>query len=453
MTELGQRRASWVVTIAMTILAGALRLVDLGHVPTLLFDETYYVKDAWSLRTLGYEGVWAPGSDAAFATGDTSGLSPAGAFVAHPPLGKWLISLGFSTGHIDPVSWRLTSALAGAVGVALLCRLLWLLFHSVLASLLGGLFLATDGIHVVLSRIAILDIFLSTLILASFVAIAKDNHQRGRPWLWVGGIALGAACAVKWSGLYAAVILGLIVVGREIWLRQRAGESWVGATLYAGVALSIGATLTYLAAWLPWFLHPSAWGNPNLWQYHADVLSFHTGLDAEHPYRSHPWTWLFQLRPTAFWYEAEGNQASFITALGNPALWWFGFIALVALLGAFFLIRTWRTGLLLSGYLATYLPWFLFPHRTMFTFYTVTIVPFVAAVAAVVLAWLCGTIATPLNLLLDQAGLRTRFTLTAVSIIIAALIVGCAVYFSPIWMGTTVPEEVWRTRMWLPSWI
>ena len=70
--------AGWVATAIATILAAAIRLPGLDNVRTLIFDETYYVKDAWSLLTLGYEGTWAKDVDAAFATGDVSGLSTVG---------------------------------------------------------------------------------------------------------------------------------------------------------------------------------------------------------------------------------------------------------------------------------------------------------------------------------------------------------------------------------------
>ena len=67
--------AAWVATAIATLVAALIRLPGLGNVRTLIFDETYYVKDAWSLLTLGYEGTWAKDVDTAFANGDTSGLS------------------------------------------------------------------------------------------------------------------------------------------------------------------------------------------------------------------------------------------------------------------------------------------------------------------------------------------------------------------------------------------
>ena len=42
-------------SFSLAILAAALRLPYLGQPHAVVFDETYYVKDAWSLLNYGYE--------------------------------------------------------------------------------------------------------------------------------------------------------------------------------------------------------------------------------------------------------------------------------------------------------------------------------------------------------------------------------------------------------------
>ena len=49
-----------------------------------MFDETYYVKDAYSIWHLGYEGTWAQNANASFVRGNFSTLSPEASFVVHP---------------------------------------------------------------------------------------------------------------------------------------------------------------------------------------------------------------------------------------------------------------------------------------------------------------------------------------------------------------------------------
>ena len=354
--------AGWVATAIATILAAAIRLPGLDNVRTLIFDETYYVKDAWSLLTLGYEGTWAKDVDAAFATGDVSGLSTVGGYPVHPPTGKWLIALGMKFfGQADPVGWRIAAAICGIITVCLLCRLAQNLFRTPALTLLAGLFLATDGMAIVMSRTSILDGFLTMFALAAFLCVVKDQETSrprllaklrewdclgaprqgwpslrayltrqdrrpfaigpnagNRPWLLAAGVLAGLACSVKWSGIYALAFLGLFVGLREVTCRWRAGHPSPirGALLadiwWAFILMVPTAILTYIASWFGWFAHPAAHGHgrsgipgfagslADLWLYHKEMWTFHNGLSTPHTYQSNPYTWLAQYRATSF---------------------------------------------------------------------------------------------------------------------------------------------------------
>ena len=209
--------AGWATTAIATIVAALIRLPGLNNVRTLVFDETYYVKDAWSLLTLGYEGTWPNNYDASFVAGNVSGLSAAGGYPVHPPTGKWIIAIGMKIfGQTDPVGWRITTAICGIITVFLLCRITQNLFRSPALTLLAGLFLATDGIAIVMSRTSILDGFLAMFALAAFFCFVKDQ-QMSRPmlahrltawdgigaprggWHDLGEFLRGATDAASWS--------------------------------------------------------------------------------------------------------------------------------------------------------------------------------------------------------------------------------------------------------------
>mgnify|MGYP002132569274 CR=1 FL=1 len=51
----GDRAVGWIVSLGITALAGALRFADLARPKAVVFDETYYMKDAFSLLRWGYE--------------------------------------------------------------------------------------------------------------------------------------------------------------------------------------------------------------------------------------------------------------------------------------------------------------------------------------------------------------------------------------------------------------
>ena len=63
------RIRGWIATGVVGVIAALLRLIGLGHPKTLMFDEIYYVKDAYSLWHLGYEGSWKDMADYDFALG------------------------------------------------------------------------------------------------------------------------------------------------------------------------------------------------------------------------------------------------------------------------------------------------------------------------------------------------------------------------------------------------
>jgi dolichyl-phosphate-mannose--protein O-mannosyl transferase len=194
--------------IAIILLAAALRLYNLGFPETLNFDETYYVKDAYSLINGGYERDWDSGADGSFAAGSPTGLLADPAFVVHPPLGKWLIGLGmlfFGAGN--PFGWRIVVALLGVATVWFTMRSAKLIFNSSAWAMVAGFLMAIDGVGIVLSRTALLDQILGFFVILAFFFLLKDRKQVrlqswNRPWLIAMGVALGAATAVKWSGLY-----------------------------------------------------------------------------------------------------------------------------------------------------------------------------------------------------------------------------------------------------------
>ena len=515
--------AGWVATAIATILAAAIRLPGLDNVRTLIFDETYYVKDAWSLLTLGYEGTWAKDVDAAFAAGDVSGLSTVGGYPVHPPTGKWLIALGMKIfGQADPVGWRIAAAICGIITVFLLCRLAQNLFRTPALTLLAGLFLATDGMAIVMSRTSILDGFLTMFALAAFLCVVKDQETSrprllaklrdwdglgaprqgwsdlrtylirqdrrpfaigpnagNRPWLLAAGVLAGLSCSVKWSGIYALAFLGLFVALREVTCRWRAGHPSPirGALLadiwWAFILMVPTAILTYIASWFGWFAHPAAHGHgrsgipgfagslADLWLYHKEMWTFHNGLSTPHTYQSSPYTWLAQYRATSFHWAngpevtgcTSGTCATDIVALGNPLLWWIGIGALIVVLWATLRYRNWRTGVITLGYIALYVPWLAYAHRTIFTFYTVAFAPFVALAVAWLIAVLAGWVTADDQPLTAPLPRRTELTGWVLAAVLTIMILACAAYFMPLWRADVVDYSFWRAHMWLPSWI
>ena len=477
------------------LIAALTRLWNLGYPAKLVFDETYYVKDALTLSLEGHEKSWPEGSDAAFQSGEVSGYLADAAFVVHPPLGKWLIASGmWLIGPDQAVGWRLSTAILGIATVALLMLVAFKLFASVRLSIMAGFLLALDGLAITLSRTALLDASLTFFLLLGFwlflidqeksrVRISRAIEQSKksilffRPWLVLTGVALGAASSIKWSGVYLLAGLGLYVVFSECLLRKNSGErNWLirGVLLqgsYSFVSLVPSALATYLLAWSGWifgtggYMRNSSTENPtsgifgllpdwmiSLWNYHQLIYGFHVNLRSEHPYEASPLGWLVGLRPTAFFYEtytvgtngcqiAEGCSSA-ITALGNPFIWIGSTAALIYITYRYVRHREKVLGLVLLGTTSLYLPWIVLSERTVFQFYVVSFQP-----------WLILGLVLAVQQLRRELFLKSKTLANAVTISFVSLVFGAFVFFYPVNTGMYLPFELWQLRMWFPGWV
>jgi len=496
----------WILPLAMALLAGVLRFVRLDEPGTLVFDETYYVKDAYSMLQSGYEREWPEDANESFNVGNLDVLLDEPTYVVHPPVGKWMIAFGMLLfGSDNAFGWRFSAAAVGTLSVLLIALVAQRMFGSAILGAAAGLLLAVDGHHLVESRTSLLDIFLSFWLLAAFAALLVDRDDgrrriarrlaalagrgddgvpsRGqlsfgpflgfRPWRLLAGICLGLALGTKWSALPFIAAFGLLTVAWDMNARRVAGvHHWFlgGAVkdgLLAFVFLVPVALLTYLGTWAGWFRSQSAYDrtwaerNPSaqwgwlpdslrsLAEYHRSAYSFHQGLGSDHPYEAGAWSWLLMTRPTSFYYEKPtgcGADAcsQAVTVLGNPLIWWSAALSLVVLLFFWVVRRDWRTAAILTGVAAGYLPWFLYPERTTFYFYAVAFEPFLILALVYCLGLVLGG---P-----DADRVRRRRGIVLVGAFLAVA-VALSAFFLPIWTGEIIPYDQWRMRMWLPSWI
>jgi dolichyl-phosphate-mannose-protein mannosyltransferase len=473
-------------------IASLTRLWNLSFPQKLVFDETYYVKDALSLAREGNEKNWPEGANAAFESGDVYSYLTDPAFVVHPPFGKWLIASGmWLLGPDNAAGWRISTAVLGIATVALLMLVAYKLFASTKLALAAGFLLAIDGMAITMSRTALLDAPLTFFLLLGFLFFLIDSKQSRlriayaiqegkstllwfRPWLVLAGVALGAASAIKWSGLYLLAAIGLYVVFSEMLLRRDSGEkSWVRTGLFAQGAISFVtlvpvAIATYVTSWLGWINssggYSRTWAEDNslpgifeslpswvqsLWNYHEVIYRFHVNLSEDHSYQSHPISWLLGLRPTAFFYETYSSGqmgcesetcSSAITALGNPLIWVFATAALAYLVLRYLRTRERVIGLVLLGVGALYLPWLMIPERTVFQFYAVSFLP-----------WIILGLVLVMQILYRAIGNAKLARGLVIGFFVLATLV--SVFFLPVNIGLVVPFDQWQLRMWLPSWI
>jgi dolichyl-phosphate-mannose-protein mannosyltransferase len=420
-----------IAPILIAIAAFLVRIINLGSPKGLVFDEVYYVDGARDLLMYGVE---------------VSGSDPE--FIVHPPVGKWLIASGIKLFGDNEFGWRFASAVFGTLLILLFARLVHVLFYSPLLTALAAALMALDGLLLVHSRTALLDLFLTFFTLLGVLLWHRNRH------IWAG-IAFGLAIGCKWSAIYFVAIIGLVAVYRILIAHDIRKTLKPIAAKFAQYGLL--PVFVYTLTWAGWFMSDRGWSrqsskNPlSSWiHYHSEMLNFHTGLTATHPYQANPWSWLIMGRPTSFFYDSPKgcsaeNCTQEVLALGTPLLWWVGSIAIAVVVG--YWIKSLinhridnAANLVVLGLAAGYLPWFAMQQRTVFTFYAIIIEPFL--ILAIIY---CAK-------LLLASGLKPVVSQSIVGGVLA-LIVVCFLYFIPLFTGQIITYEDWNLRMWFESWI
>ncbi|MGN6175311.1 MAG: dolichyl-phosphate-mannose--protein mannosyltransferase [Streptosporangiaceae bacterium] len=491
---LGSAFWGWVGPLLVTAFGAFLRFNRLSVPHAVIFDETYYVPDALGILRFGVEHNYVGGRNPLIARGDGHIFAHGGEFVVHPPFGKILIAGGEWAFGLTPFGWRFASALIGSLAILVLARTARRMTRSTLLGCVAGLLLALDGLEFVMSRTALLDIFVMFWVLAAFAALVADRDRtrahladaavagRASPprlgirgWRLVAGVCLGLACASKWNGIWYVPAFAALTLAWDIGARRAAGfggrRSARAVARDAGGlvgALAVVPVAVYLATWSGWFATGSGYDRHwaaqhgihtpviselvSLFEYHKAMLAFNTGLTTHHPYQSKPWTWLLMSRPVSyFWCPNSGahpacsnGKAQEVLAIGTPAIWWVSVLTLLVCLIWWLTRRDWRAGAILVAVIAGWLPWFAFADRTQFYFYAVTFVPYLVLSITLCLGLIIGPAA---------ASPRRRAIGAAVA---GAYLLGVLLNFAylyPVLAAKVIPYSQWLARMWYHGWI
>jgi dolichyl-phosphate-mannose--protein O-mannosyl transferase len=307
-----------------------------------------------------------------------------------------------------------------------------------------------------------------------------------RPWRWATALCLGAACATKWNGAYYIPAFLLLALAWDIGARRTAGSrsGLVEGVYRAGgpafAAFLVVPAAVYVGSWAGWFASNGTYAYDHdlyvhagqnwlshdwavlrgWWKYQHEIWHYDVTLHAGHPYLSRPWGWLLLERPVAYYYETPtgcGSNACSqeILGIGNPALWWASIPALVAMVWLWISRRDWRATAVIVTFAFGWLPWVIQElqlvhttptctpagdcHRTMFLFYMLPNVPFMALAVTMACGLLVGT-----RLHSDA---RRAIGASVVAVYLAAVVILFG-FFYPVLAARTITTSQWQHRIW-----
>ena len=331
---------------------------------------------------------------------ELSYVSSAKAFLAgapnpnpeHPPLAKLLIAAGIEAVGDNPVGWRAASAVCGAL--TLVAVFLWaylLLRNYALALTAAGLTLFNNFLFV-MSRVAMLDVFLEMFLIWGLVAFSAALElnltvAKRRILLCLAGVMWGLAGACKWSAVDTLVV-AVAVSAALFWMANRSALNWDECIPRYGrnlqqigilpiiLCLIVAPVIAYgLAFWpLCRSLH-RPFGIRELLAMNLFMWRFQTTVQANRAIISAWYTWPFQTSP----------QRALSYLLGNFVVMWGGLLALAFCAWRFFKSLASREGLVLLLYAANLLQWAFTPHKGMYYYYYTSAAMFLGVAIALVL--------------------------------------------------------------------
>lgn len=386
----------------------------------------------------------------------------------HPPLGKILIAVGIALFGMNPFGWRIMGVLFGAGMIPVMYLFAKKLFGGYLFPLVAAFLLTFDFMHFTLSRIATIDVYTTFFILLMYYFMydyfTKKSYQVGfkaslKPLFWCG-LSFGLGVAVKWISLYAGVGLAILFFSAKTieYLdyhrakkRKEAAEGsdhWTSGFvtfyikktfLFCVLVFVLIPAVIYLLSYLPFMVLPGpGHGVKAVVSYQKHMYTYHSQLVATHPFASPWWEWPIIRRPIWFYSGRNlppGLSAS-IVAMGNPAVWWLGILALVPALVLAIKKREKGMAVVFIAMAFQYLPWVLVPRLT-FIYHFFSTVPFL------ILAMVY---------LFKQ--ILHKYPSAAKGVYIYLGLVGILFFlFYPVLSGLAVPSSYVQSLRWFKTWI
>lgn len=422
-----------VLTNNIKVSPDKLRQLQSNYVPSnddnfttsTIFDEIYYATSAYQYLQQTSPDVWV-----------------------HPQLGLLSILIGLGLFGVSSFAWRIVPSITTILLVPLIYIFAKRIFQKPQIAVIATVLLMCEFMHFVMGRISSIEPLVTLFLVMEYyyLYIYLDNRVSGVSYkvasknLLYVGIYFGLAISSKWSALYSALMIFLVVVYAELFRNKNNITSIIKIFIHSCLQFMVVPLLIYILIYIPY-----AYINnySNLWQsvYQLQqwMLNFNLGLThATHPYASNFWSWPLDFKPLSIYYWQKDTMSSSIVIMGNPAIFW-AFAPVIVFL-VYRVIRDKKDYIalfLLASMLVQYLP-YAFVARISFIYYFYSVEPF-----------LILSICYAINKGFALKSERIEFTIY----IYIAIVVLLFILFYPVLSGVTFPRSyTTNILLWFGSW-
>ena len=366
----------------------------------------------------------------------------------HPPLGKLIMAIPVLLFGMSTFAYRLMGNIAGILMIPVIYSLAKNIFKNRKWAILAGLLMMFDCFHFAQTRMGTVDSFLvlfimlSALFMYKYIVLENDAKLKTKLGnLFLSGLFIGCAIATKWTGLYAGLALAIVFFANMIYRnvgKHKEKDKDLGKIILACFVFFVGIPLLIYV--LSYLLFPVVYpgkveGISGLIKQTQDMYTYHSTLEATHPFTSEWYTWPAMIKPV--WYYVGyfgGDMKGTIVGIGNPAIWWFGIIASIFVLIMALLRRKREDWFILVFILATWLP-YVFIGRIMFMYHYFPTLPFIMLAIVALIKFITEKIRN-----------------NSVYLFYVGVVILLFTYFYPVISGMITSDKYIETIRWLSTW-
>jgi dolichyl-phosphate-mannose-protein mannosyltransferase len=409
-------------------------------------------------------------------------------YSTHPPLGKLVVALSVWLFGDFPWGWRAANALLGTALVPITYLLARRLFRSKLAASIAASLLLCDGMFLVASREAMINIVYITLgawaylVLWCFVQNPVPRTQRIQlvAMSVLLGLFVSSKVLISEVGVLLAVAVVAVVLFLQVPEQPSAKRAYVIARRVIGASGLVGAIvgLVYLGVFLAY--HWAEWrGLDDFVAFHQHTLDKNLRFPPHFRDASPFWSWPLLLHPYAYWKRDMLNgTVEVVWCGGNPFLWWAVLPAILIALVRGYTQKSLAWMFLAAGYLANIAMWtplrryvFIYSYMPALYFgflalagaldecwkgsarrweHFVLLVPLLPClILGLGVAW---GVVVACSISIGYALMRRYpdgWDGRYVCLVFAAATLLIYTYFFPLWFGIPLSEAAYSSRMWL----